>query len=135
METTIFSVTDEKGREFKLTGDLGEIQKEIALLHSGEYEEEYGVADVKSTEEDRFAELVEVSAFFDENYDWTEIINDLPKKKNGTFAKGRVKTIHRANSFAQEWEDSYGYGAPEIRIKVLSDLEAYVQFGWYVEKW
>ena len=94
-----------------------------------------GVNERQSTEDDRFRELVEVSSYFDENFDWTEIINSLPRKKNETFAKGRVKVLHRARSFSQLWEDSYGYAAPEVRIKVRGDLEAYVEFGWFVEKW
>ncbi|AEO93468.1 gp209 [Bacillus phage G] len=135
----IFSLTDEKGREFKLIGDLENIQKEIIKLQTETDEEGYhywdGGDERPSNADDRFKEMVEVSAYFDEDFDWTEIINTLPKKKNGTFSKGRVHRLHRARSFSSLWEDSYGYGAPEVRIKVLSDLEAHVEFGWYVEKY
>jgi hypothetical protein len=139
-ETTIFVVTDDKGREFKLIGDLEDIKKQIFDLQTSDRTDEgyvyYGNGDERpSTDEDQFRELVDVSEYFDEEFDWTEIINSLPKKKNGTFAKGRVKVLHRARSLSQLWEDSYGYAAPEVRIKVRGDLEAYVEFGIFVEQW
>lgn len=144
MEKLIFAYTDEKGREFKLIGDLEKIHKEIVQLQStevNEAEEEEGYVywdgreERPSTEDDRFTELVDVSAYFDEGFDWTDIIKNLPKKKNGTFSKGRVHTLHRARSFSREWEESYGYAAPEVRIKIRGDLEAYVEFGNFIEKW
>lgn len=145
-EKVIFVHTDEKGREFKIVGNLDNIRKEIIQLQTGsinEAEEDYaeyvywnGGGDSRpSTEDDRFKEMVDVSVYFDEDFDWTEIFNDLSRKKNGTFAKGRVKKLHRARSFSQEWEDSYGYAAPEVRIKIRGDLEAIVEFTWQVEHW
>lgn len=141
----IFTMTDNLNREFKLSGDLEAIRKEIIKLQTGSINEaeeddtDYvywnGGDDRPSTEDDRFQEMIDVSVYFDDEFDWTDILNDMPKKKNGTFSKNRVKKLHRARSFSQLWEDSYGYAAPEVRIKVLGDLEAQVEFKWNVEHW
>lgn len=141
-EKTIFSMVDEKGREFKLIGDLDSIQKEIANLQNmtpEEYKEEgyvYWDSDERvRTQDDIFKEIVDVSAYFDEDFDWTDIINNMPRKKNGTFHKNRVRSLHRTRSFSLLLEDHYGYSAPEVRIKSINDLEAMITLEWTVENW
>lgn len=139
---TIFTMIDEKGREFKLVGDLNSIQEEITALQTmtpEQYNEEgyiYWDGEERTrTSEDIFKEMVDVSEYFDENFDWTDIINNIPRKKNGTFHKNRVRTLHRARSFSHLLEDYYGYNAPEVRIRAINDLEAEVTLEWTIESW
>lgn len=63
-----------------------------------------------------------------------DIIEKLPKKKNGTFAKGRV--LHAVVSpMGYLSEEEYGHRVDVLRWKVLDDLTAQLELTSYVEKW
>jgi 5-methylthioribose kinase len=60
--------------------------------------------------------------------------HQIPVKKNGTFAKNRVTTLWRGYSFEHYWEDSYGYGGPELVIRTLDDYTTVLQVESRVRK-
>lgn len=128
----LYTKTDEKGREFKILGNLEYIQQRIAELefHSDEVDLDLGY----TNEEQFFNDIISVSSYLGES-GWEKTFEKIPLKKNGTFAKGRVQILYRMKSLSQIWEDSYGWAAPELRLKTISDNEVELQFGTQVEKW
>jgi hypothetical protein len=80
-------------------------------------------------------DVTEMSKVFSEEYDWKSAYDRIDRKKNGTFAKSRVRRLYRATHFEYEDQDRYGHTAPELRLKTLSDTEAIVEYAWITEKW
>lgn len=129
---TLYQQVDEKGREFKITGNAPEIMKFITEL---EYNPEEIDSEAGGTRTQYEEEFFKMSLIPTSGEHWKSIFDKIPKKKNGTFAKGRVIVLERMSSISQLWEDSYGYGAPEIRLKTVDDFTSEIQFGWHVEQW
>ncbi|MNK38829.1 hypothetical protein D3C87_574250 [compost metagenome] len=122
-----------KGLEFKIIGDLEAMQEWVSgVLQEDRYTDDNGKT---ATDDEVFMDSVGLAGCLSPDDDWKAIMDKVPRKKNGTFAIGRTSTLYRASSFQQLWEDSYGYGGPEIRIKTIDDTTAELQYGWYVEKW
>lgn len=122
-----------KGLEFKIIGDLEKMQEWVSdVLQEERVPDQNGNI---ASDDELFMDSVGLAGCLSPDDDWKAIMSKVPRKKNGTFAKGRVSTLYRADSLRQSWEDSYGYGAPEIRIKTIDDTTAELQYGWYVEKW
>lgn len=132
MSNIMYSHTDEKGREFKILGDSQALMQWIVELY---YDPEEIDSEVGGTQRQFEDETFRMSLIPVPGEHWKTIFENIPKKKNGTFAKGRVQSLERASSISQLWEDSYGYGAPEIRLKTIDDFTAEIQWGWIVEKW
>lgn len=67
---------------------------------------------------------------------WANHFHKIPKKKDGTFAIGRVVTIAAAHGFSWEDEEAYGRKGPEMVIKTFSATEAQliIRTG-VIEKW
>ncbi|MDF2534211.1 MAG: hypothetical protein K0R18_368 [Bacillales bacterium] len=124
----LHSELNSKGVELKIVGDLEAMEPWVQELIKEERSE-------NATDDSIFEDMVGLAACLSPDDDWKAIMATLERKKDDTFKKGRVKQLYRGNSWAQEWEDSYGYGAPEIRIKVIDDTTAEIHHGWYVEKW
>ncbi|MES9681738.1 hypothetical protein ABWK22_02235 [Gottfriedia acidiceleris] len=131
----LLKAIDEKGREFTLEGDLEYINSRLQPLYNLDPDdEEYGInhivkddpwGDERYTAEERKADEEGFQAIQDyQPWDWLDLFEKIPKKKNGTFAKGRVIVVHRGYTFGHYWEDSYGWNAPELRIKTLDDFTA-----------
>ncbi|MEX3713386.1 hypothetical protein ABFV99_13360 [Cytobacillus horneckiae] len=144
MNQVLFSETDSKGSEFTIQGDLEVISRDLGhLLNLEPDNEDYGINHVKKndpwgderwTEKERLEDEARLSAVLSFGYeDWFSIFNKITKKKNGTFAKNRVHVIHRGNTYAHYWEDSYGWNAPEVRIKSINDLTAIVSLDYVTE--
>ena len=144
MLEVVCTVSDERGRVFELFADMSSIRSSISqFLDIDADDEDYGINHIRkgdpdseerftkeerSEDEDSFRKILNY-----EYYDWRELIEKIQKKKNGTFAKGRVLLVHRGITFAHYWEDSYGWNAPEIRIKNTGDLTATLLFDHIIE--
>lgn len=68
--------------------------------------------------------------------DWRRFFKLIPRKKNGTFAIGRIVPISQAHGFSYEDMEAYGRKGPEIIIKTTSDTEAELIIrSSLIEKW
>ncbi|PFK99836.1 hypothetical protein COJ01_17350 [Priestia megaterium] len=146
MKDILYAELDPKGRTFNIVGDLESISRDIQpLLNVDPDDEEYGINNVPRTyshEDDRYTakERAEDEEAFKaileyKHWDWKDIFDKIPRKKNGTYAKGRVVIVHRGETFSHYWEDSYGWNAPEVRVKTLDDFTAELEFTYRVEKY
>lgn len=126
---------EQKGT-FALTGDLSYLKQyidNIPFEYGERDEEDFDVSQLPGDMQDDMQKFL---SFFNPTYDWTEALNQIPRKKNGTFAKGRVTVLAEGHSFSWQDEESYGMRGPRLYIKTLSDTEAKVDFGWtIIEKW
>ncbi|MNL81332.1 hypothetical protein D3C87_2084170 [compost metagenome] len=66
-----------------------------------------------------------------------ELLARVPRKANGTFAKGRRIDLWAGQSFCHYWEDSYKWAGPILYLKTVSDHRAELLFetGGTVEKY
>lgn len=136
MTTTFATHKDELGREFSISGNFDWLEQSVrGWIGIEPDDEEYGINHIERsyesgerfTKEERMKDELEFQRILQFGYhEWYEVIQKMPKKKNGTFAKGRVLTLHRGETFQHYWEESYGYNAPEIRVKATGDLTAEV---------
>lgn len=127
---TLHSDKTAKGIELAVLGDLTALAAWASVLANAEPDDEdYGInytdketySNTRFTQEERDEDVKRLLKIASGDLNWQEIFNQIPKKKNGTFAKGRVLKLWRGETFRHYWEDSYGFNAPEIRIKVHSD--------------
>lgn len=146
MKDILYAELDPKGRTFNIVGDLTSISRDIQpLLNVDPDDEEYGINNVvkgdpwgndtytakeRAEDEEAFKAILEYK-----HWDWKDIFDKIPRKKNGTYAKGRVVLVHRGETFSHYWEDSYGWNAPEVRVKTLDDFTAELEFTYRVEKY
>lgn len=144
MKDILYREQDEKGREFTLYGDPQSLESSLRpFFNVDPDDEEYGInnvvkgdpwgserhtAEERQADEDAFRAILRYMP-----WDWKDVFDKIPKKKNGTFAKGRVVQVHRGDTYAHYWEDSYGWNAPEVRIKTTDDLTAVLQFDYITE--
>jgi hypothetical protein len=82
------------------------------------------------TQEERDADLADLQAIVDDinANGWMPQFLKMPRKKDGSLAKGRVTRLWRGETFQRYWEDSYGFNAPELSIKSLDDYSAVLEF-------
>ncbi|ARO21356.1 hypothetical protein JDS99_04825 [Bacillus cereus group sp. N6] len=143
MENILYREQDEKGREFTLSGDIDRLTQRLTpLFNVDPDDEEYGInhvnkdawgdqrwtAEERQEDEDRFRAILRYMP-----WDWKDLFDKIPRKKNGTFAKGRVVLVHRGDTYAHYWEDSYGFNGPEVRIKTLDDFTAEVNLDYVTQ--
>lgn len=143
MENILYREQDEKGREFTLYGNIDRLTERLTpLFNVDPDDDEYGIncvskdpwtnqkwtAEERQEDEDRFRAILRYMP-----WDWKDFFDKIPRKKNGTFAKGRVVLIHRGDTYAHYWEDSYGFNAPEVRIKTLDDFTAEVNLDYVTQ--
>lgn len=58
-----------------------------------------------------------------------DFIDELPKKKNGSYYKGRVKFLKRMDNCCDFYTDfTNAWSLPVLRLKVISDTECNVEF-------
>ena len=68
--------------------------------------------------------------------DWPSYFKKIPRKKDGTFAIGRIVSIYEAHGFSWEDMEAYGRKGPEMVIKTMSDTEAYLMIRTgVIESW
>lgn len=68
--------------------------------------------------------------------DWVKFFAKIPRKKDGTFAVGRVIGIYEAHGFSWEDMESYCRKGPEMIIKTMSATEARLMIRTgAIEKW
>ncbi len=146
MENILYREQDEKGREFTLYGNIDRLTERLTpLFNVDPDEEEYGInhltkgdpwgrerwtAEERQQDEDHFRAILRYMP-----WDWKDLFDKIPRKKNGTFAKNRVVTVHRGDTYAHYWEDSYGWNGPEVRIKSSDDFTAEVYLDYVTEKY
>lgn len=135
---------DEKGREFTIFGDTADLEDKYKYFIGAEPDdEEYGInhvtkgdpySDDRYSQEERDADERSFRRILRyQPWDWKDVFDRITRKKNGTFAKGRVITLHRGDTFAHYWEDSYGFNAPEVRIKTLDDFTAELELSYITQ--
>lgn len=135
MEDILYQRVDEKGRVFTICGDIPRIQSRLQPYFDADPDDEdmginhitkgdpYG--DERFTAEERQEDVDGFRIILGYGVSaWIDVFEKIPRKKNGTFAKGRVVLLHRGDTFAHYWEDSYGWNAPELRMKTLDDFTA-----------
>ena len=158
METVFTKHDDSLGKDFKVTFhpdamisklkmyiDLGTVDEDGDCDEYPLGKDEYGG---ETTQADRDADIKVMNELIDllENCDGTfmpdqlvaklvDIIETQPKKKNGSFSKGRVNDVHTFHSFGHYWEDSYGTNTPAIRVRSNSDYECTLGVEEYVIKY
>ncbi|WP_263117566.1 hypothetical protein [Bacillus subtilis] len=146
MELILATDIDEKGREFSIVGDLQDLASNLQSYFDVDPDDEkYGINHIPKAHpygEERFTakERVEDELGFKsvlnyDRYDWERILHKIKRKKNGTFAKGRVLCLHRGHTFAHYWEESYGWNAPELRIKTIDDFTAKLELVQAIESY
>lgn len=95
------------------------------------------------TQEERDGDLVRIEELLDifEEPESTEkfvrevVFPNQPKKKNGSFAKGRVNDHALFSSFGVYWEDHYGDNTPALRSRSQGDYEATLSMEEYIVKY
>jgi hypothetical protein len=82
------------------------------------------------TQAERDANLAELQAIVDDiqKNGWMPQFLNVPRKKDGSLAKGRVTRLWRGYTFQRYWEDSYGFNAPELSMKSLDDYAAVLEY-------
>lgn len=70
--------------------------------------------------------LVELNNALDPEY-LKSVIEEFPKKKNGTFKKNQTTEIYMCDN-SQYWEDSYGYNVNVLRFKCIDDNTLELQY-------
>lgn len=144
----LFTKEDERKKVFTLEGDKQRVIQDLqALIGVDPDDDEHGInfCDAGSpgcavehpSTEDRAAEEEEIKALIVkiEEGQFDEWFDRIPRKKNGTFAKGRVTEIWRGSTFEQLYEDSYGYYAPELIIRTNDDMSATLRVESRIRKW
>lgn len=141
----IVSYTDEKGKPFQLLGNLKELKEWIEYYtNMPDDDEDEGIDssvliyehDVHPTAEQREQDKEKLRDFGRiETTFWLHLLQAASRKKNGTLGKGRVQSVYVSTTFADYYEDSYGWNTPEVRIKNISDDTAHLEFGGYLQKY
>lgn len=143
--TNAIAQSIEKKGTFVIVGDIAGIRDEVKEwfrdyeIAFEEFEETERKSDATkpfSFSEDEQAEIDSLNLILNEN-DWEKELEELPRKKNGTFYKNRTIRLWAGHKFAYESQEEYGMRGPELRIKVHSDTEAELQFlsSTIIEKW
>lgn len=70
-----------------------------------------------------------------EKYIRNEVFPYQPRKKDHSFAKGRVYNMSTFDSFGVYWEDSYGANTPALRMRSIGDYTATFAYEEYVIKY
>lgn len=127
---------------FKIEGDMDAFKQWASQFFDiDEDDEDEGIDFANShlmegeeeiTPEQREQDIQALKALTEGDMDWDALLSQLPRKKNGTFAKARKLPLWRGESFRHYWEDSYGHNAPEVRIKTMSDDTAVLEWGYWV---
>ncbi len=152
MEQQTYNIEDEKlGKEIVVIVNRRAIISDIQHLvecHKAGPDSEYpqvGRVDINGTEvtqEWRDKDLLEIQDFItkltdEDKFDafLKEAIAQQPRKKNGSFAKGRVNNIAMFDSFGSYWEDSYGTNTPAIRTRAKDDYTMEIVYEEFVVKY
>lgn len=146
-ETILYNKTDERGKLFQILGDKPKVLEDLReLIGVPNDDDELGLdhlgGDNRWGDNDHFTDAARkreeeqiqilINQIEEEQYHlW---FPQIPMKKNGTFAKGRVTVLWRGTSFESFWEDSYGYNGPELVLRTLDDLTVRLQVEWRVRK-
>lgn len=107
-----------------------------SCLHAGRREYEQGAVTKEDRNEDR-KNLQEALDSIENPEKLKELLDRIPRKKNGTFAIGRRIDLWAGVSFSHYWEDSYKWAGPILYLKTVSDHRAELLFetGGTVEKY
>ena len=152
MEQQIYKIEDEKlGKDITVIVHRRSIISAINNLvenHKAGPDSEYpqvGRVDIIGTEitqEWRDKDLLEIQDYITNLTDEDKFnaliknaIEQQPKKKNGSFAKGRVNNIAMFDSFGAYWEDSYGTNTPAIRARAKDDYTMEIVYEEFVVKY
>lgn len=127
---------------FKLV--ISELVKELVVPDVSEFDDTEldGYVDVVDTESklsheeaiERQIDFIKNCIKYRDTFRSEDVVELLPKKKNGTFAKGRVNYPVKS-SMCYISEDEYGYRVDVLRWKVVDDTTAQLEITSYVEKW
>lgn len=102
--------------------------------------ENYAKGFVRITKDSLTQEIDNISEeIFGKEYqqvDWASYFKKIPRKKDGTFAIGRIVGVTEGHGFSHEDIESYGRRGPEMIIKTDSDTtaELFIRTG-IIEKW
>lgn len=152
MEQTKYTIEDEKlGKEIVVIVNRRSIINDINHLvecHKAGPESEYpqvGYKDINGTEvtqDWRNEDLMDIQKWITKLTDEEEfksllikVVEDQPRKKNGSFGKGRVNNLVLFNSFGAYWEDSYGTNTPSIRARAKDDYTVEIVYEEFVVKY
>ena len=152
MQTAVYKIEDETlGKEITVIINRPVIIRDLQNLienHNSGPESEYpsvGRTDVNDhtvTQEARDADLLEIQNVIGLMTDeegliakLKEFVDNQPRKKNDSFAKGRVQNLFQFDSFGSYWEDSYGTNTPAIRARATSDYEMEIRYEEYIVKY
>lgn len=141
----LFTQADERQKVFTLEGNKQAVINDLHVMIGADPEDEdYGINTcdmdtnyTRPTQEERTKEEEEIKALIIqiEEGRFEEWFNQIPRKKNGTFAKGRVTVLWRGRTFQKCYEDSYGFYGPELIIRTNDDLTATLQVESRIDKW
>lgn len=111
--------------------ELDHMKNYIAKLSLADEDElhfdgSYGSADEAPTDSDLALDKERLHFWIEsERAPWDKIWAKIPRKKNGTFAIGRIITLHRvASSETGYSEDAYGYYGDDLKVRTISDTTA-----------
>ena len=152
MEQQIYNIEDEKlGKEIVVVVHRRSIISAINNLvedHKASPESEYpqvGRVDVNGkevTQGERNKDLLLIQDCITDLTDERSFqafirkaIEQQPRKKNGSFAKGRVNNIVTFDSFGSYWEDSYGTNTPAIRARAKDDYTMEIVYEEFIVKY
>lgn len=147
MSNVLAQYVDAKGNPFQLLGDKDHfvqwLNDHIKIPDDddgGDYDLSACVMphtdDQHPTPEERQADKDSLQKFFFyTEADWLKLLQDMPKKKNGTLSKGRMHVLIHLDTFAYYLEDSYCWKMPGVKIRNVSDDTAELEIGDYKEKY
>lgn len=116
----------EKKGTFIITGT---IEPDMLDDIVGEYQEYNDVPDEElNLNADQQADLAKFKKYLDPEFDWSALLDQIPRKANGTFAKNRQVILAEGHAFRWVCEESYGERGPQLRLKTVSDTEAQLEF-------
>jgi hypothetical protein len=118
----------EKKGTFKITGT---VDKNWPNEIIGDYQEHGDIPDEElNLSPEQQADLDKFKQYIDPEFDWESVLDMIPRKANGTFAKNRVTVLAEGHAFRWVCEESYGERGPQLSLKSISDTEAELRFDW-----